>query len=522
MIKRDKQDLIQKSHEEIKGDSRRQWKLTKYQAGWTKQLSPTMISKGGQIIRDPKGIANTINVAQISRNIRLHRNVPKTMTDHKKNYAKLVENKNLQFTLRTISMHKLKNSIREMRVALSSGVDGLSVKTLKRILRPLYPALLNLVNTAISTATYPDKLKIARIVPLRKGNKCPTDPLSYRAVNILPSLGKIIDRIINKQITRHLVSNQLILHQHHGSIRGRSTMTAVVSMLDEWAEAIKRGEDNTILILDQSSAYDVICHQKLIEKMKILGFDNNAIQFFKDYLNRRRQMVTVDTFQSETLFTGPLSVCQGSTLSGLLYLIYTLDYPLLFFEKKISIEEYNVTTKPKMTTFVDDSIVKIRMEDDQTRHNEQIKTTLTKITDYMNSNSLVLNEDKSKMLVLTKTNSIRDNIKLEIEGKELPISPVRSIVYLGIHIQDYLRWNQFVSEGLDNLAKQLRQKLNAIKILRKYLSIKTTKMILNGIFMATLYYGACLWVGSQNYLKTKIQTIQLDACRLTLGQKATR
>ena len=303
MIKRDKQESMKKDHEEIEGDTRRQWKLTKDQAGWTKQLSPTMISKDGKLIRDPRGIANTINLAQISRNIALHRNVPKTTTDHKKNYEKLVEDKNFQFTLRTISMNDLKKSISEMRGAPSSGIDGLSVKTLKKILRPLYPALLNLVNTAISTATYPDKLKIARIVPLRKGNKCLTDPLSYRAVNILPSLGKIIDRIINKQITRHLVSNHLILHQHHGSIQGRSTMTAVVSMLDEWAESMERGEDNTILILDQSAAYDVICHIKLIEKMKILGFDNNAIQFFKDYLCGRRQTVTVDTFQSETLYT---------------------------------------------------------------------------------------------------------------------------------------------------------------------------------------------------------------------------
>ena len=54
------------------------------------------------------------------------------------------------------------------------------------------------------------------------------------------------------------------------------------------------------------------------------------------------------------------------------------------------------------------------------------------------------------------------------------------------------------------------------------MSIKTTKMILKGIFMATLLYGACLWVGAQKYLKRKIQTLQLDAGRLTLGEKSNR
>ena len=344
-------------------------------------------------------------------------------------------------------MNELKLSIKEMRSAPSSGVDGISMKSLKRILRPLYPALLNMVNTAISMATYPNKLKIARIVPLRKGNKIPTDPLSYRAVNILPSLGKIIDRIVNKQMTRHLLSNELLLQQHHGSIRGRSTMTAVVSMLDEWAEGLEKGENNTLLILDQSAAYDVICHKKLIEKMKILGCDNNAILFFQDYLQGRRQTVTVDTYQSDILYTGLMSVCQGSTLLGLLYLIYTLDYPLLLSHNKLSIKEYDETKDPKTTTFVDDSVVKIKMDNDINQHNQQIKNTLDMITDYMNSNTLVINQDKSKLLVLTKQQEIRENISIQVQGKEEPITPQRSIVYLGIHIQDDLRWNQYISEG---------------------------------------------------------------------------
>ena len=522
MLTKDKQDAIKKEHDEAEGDTRRQWKITKQQAGWNKQLSPTILSHEGKTIRDPRSIANVINKAQISRNTRLHREVPKTDIDHRTNYKKLTKDKHLSFTIRNISMHEIKQSISEMRGAPSAGVDGLSVKTMKRILKPLYPALLNLVNTSINTATYPDRLKLARIVPLRKGNKCPTDPLSYRAVNILPSLGKIIDRLLNKQITRHLVSNNLILQQHHGSIKGRSTMTAVACMLDEWVESLEKGESNTILILDQSAAYDVICHRKLIEKMIILGFDNNAIEFFKNYLSGRRQSVTVDSFQSDELYSGPLSVCQGSTLSGLLYLIYTLDYPLIFFEKNIPIEEYDITRKPKTTTFVDDSIVKILMDDDLNNHNEQIKTTLSTITQYMNANSLVLNRDKTKLLVIAKTNEIRENIKLEIEGKTEPIKPVRSIIYLGIHIQDDLRWNQFLSDGPENLTKKLRQKLNAIRCLRKYLSMKTTKMLLNGIFMSTLLYGACLWLGCQKYLIERIQKLQLDACRLTLGHKAIR
>ena len=213
----------------------------KNHAGWTKNLSPTSQSKDGKIINDPKGIADMINIAQISRNIKLHREVTKSMIDHKTNYRKLVIGKNLEFQLRTINMTELKTTIKNMKASNSAGVDGISVKTLKKIIRPLYPAILNLVNNCITTSTYPEALKISKVIPLRKQNKPENEPLSYRAVNILPSIGKIIDKIVNKQLTRHITMNNLILQQHHGVIKCRSTMTAVLSMLDEWAESLENG-----------------------------------------------------------------------------------------------------------------------------------------------------------------------------------------------------------------------------------------------------------------------------------------
>ena len=286
-------------------------------------------------------------------------------------------------------------------------MEGITVKSLKRIIKPLYTPILNLVNTCITTASYPDSLKTARVVPLLKSGKNPNEATSYRAINILSSISKIIDRIINKQLIRHLTTNKLIIHQHHGTIKGRSTMTALVSMLDEWAEALENGESNAILVLDQSAAYNIICHQKLIEKLKILGADNASTQFFTDYLRQRRQSVTVDAFQSDTLESGPLSVCQGSTLSGSLYLVYTLDYPLLHHPGNLDMENYDKSKDNKMTTFIDDSSIRIKIGQDKDQNNTMITNTLDKIKTYMDSNSLVLNKDKSKILVISPDPNIR-------------------------------------------------------------------------------------------------------------------
>ena len=88
-----------------------------------------------------------------------------------------------------------------MKPSNSAGIDGISVKTIKKILKPIYPAILNLVNECIKSSEYPEALKISRVIPLRKQNKPENEPRSYQAMNILPSIGKIIDKIVNKQLT---------------------------------------------------------------------------------------------------------------------------------------------------------------------------------------------------------------------------------------------------------------------------------------------------------------------------------
>ena len=419
-------------------------------------------------------------------------------------------------------MHQLRQVLREMKPTPSTGVDGISVKTLKNLLSTIEKAILNLVNTTIGTTQYPKILKIAKIVPLLKQGKPPNDPLSFRGINLLPSIGKVIDRIMSIQIVRHLNLNKLLLHNHFGAIKGRSTTAAIVTMLDDWVYNMENGEDLAILIFDQSAAYDLISHKILIKKLRILGFDNHAAAYFENYLQNRSQKVLVDTFESEEMYIGPLSVCQGSTLSGLLYLIYTLDLPLLHHTENHSLEEYENCKNPKTTTFVDDSAVKISLSQNQNQHNEQIKRTLDEIYDYMNANKLVLNQSKSKILIISQNPAIRQKISINVPGRNEPLIPSRSFTYLGIPIQDTARWNYFIQESPESLIKGLKNRINAVKKLRNLMTTKLTKTIINGVFMSKLLYGAPLWVGAPRYLVKQVQKLQLDAARLTLGTESIR
>ena len=95
-------------------------------------------------------------------------------------------------------------------------------------------------------------------------------------------------------------------------------------------------------------------HVILKEKLKIIGFGSDASKLFENYLKDRKQFTQVDGIYSNILGTNDHSVCQGSTLSGLLYLIFSLDIPKLFHNNKHNAIEDRNCNASSLKTYVDD------------------------------------------------------------------------------------------------------------------------------------------------------------------------
>ena len=304
-----------------------------------------------------------------------------------------------------------------------------------------------------------------------------------------------------------------------GGINGNNTITAIATMVDEWAYSLENNLDLAIIILDQTAAYDLISHQILLQKMSTLGFQPHTIEYFRSYLKDRSQTTMVDGAYSEELFTGPLSVIQGSVLSCLLFLIYTLDLPLLFLQTRVTIEDYHKNTLPKPTTFVDDIVTTCKLEDDLNSQQQQLDGYMDHFEQYMSSNKLLLNRDKTQLVVITQNPDIRTKLFLTAAPKN--VTPIRGFTYLGIEISDDLRWNYFLEDSQKNLISALKKRLKALRLLKKYASFSLMKKYANGIFLSKLLYRAELWGGGPLYLKKKIKTLILEAARICLGKKVS-
>ena len=85
-----------------------------------------------------------------------------------------------------------------------------------------------------------------------------------------------------------------------------------------------------------------------------------------------------------------------------------------------------------------------------------------------------------------------------------------------------MTWNEVLIDGKLSLYKELTQRISALEKIHKFNSFKFAKNLANAIFTNKLHYGAELWGGVPNYIKKRIQSLQLEMACTVIGQHSKR
>jgi len=259
-----------------------------------------------------------------------------------------------------------------------------------------------------------------------------------------------------------------------------------------------KGEYTGMVLIDLQKAFDTVDHTILLDKLKNMGLDDSARNWFKSYLSERQQVVDVSgTLSSQ----GDIScgVPQGSILGPLLFLIYVNDMEL--------------AVNCKLLLYADDSALLVPGRD-VSEIEKRLGTELNSLSTWLVDNKLSLHLGKTESILFGTKKRLRKINKLKINCNGHEVEAHTSVKYLGAELDQSLSG--------ENMGNNVIQKGNSrLKFLYrngKYLSKHTKKLLASALIQCHFDYSCSMWFSSlSKKTKHRLQTTQNKIIRYVLG-----
>ena len=151
--------------------------------------------------------------------------------------------------------------------------------------------LTRIVVESLSQRTVPCEWKYAKITPLYKKGMS-TDIDNHLPISFLPVVAKVLERVVHHQLHSFLSEHKLLSPFQCGFRRNHSTESAAIAFSDY----IRRGMDLGLLtravFIDLRKAFDSVDHEILISKLESYGLKDIKLDWFRNYLADRKQLVS--------------------------------------------------------------------------------------------------------------------------------------------------------------------------------------------------------------------------------------
>ncbi|XP_045480431.1 uncharacterized protein LOC123684919 [Harmonia axyridis] len=392
-------------------------------------------------------------------------NIPpsrRTSAEFMNNYGSSIGSRlhDIRFKFSLVSEASVRDIIMKLNNKSSRDYYGFNIKILKSLVNELIGPLTKLMNLCLKDNIFPKILKVARVVPVHKKGSVQLVN-NYRPISIIPLFSKVLERVMQLQLTSYFESNCLFNSSQFGFRSGLSTTAAITELMKIINEGYSDGLYVGGLFCDLGKAFDCVSREHLLYKLKRYQFDQGAIELLGSYLSDRVQCVDVGGDLSD-LSSVDCGVPQGSVLGPLLFLIYVNDL---------------VSCDPDadFVLFADDTTV---LKKAQSR--ELIVHILGElssvVSEWFNSNQLSLNETKTEYMYF----SMRDL------GGMNSLEPIK---FLGVHMEGNLSWNAHI----DKVCSSITSGVFALRSLTDVVSDSVLLSVYRGFIESRITYGILCW-----------------------------
>lgn len=439
------------------------------------------------LCQNDKRITDAHNIANMF-NLHFSTVAQRTFPTHNKSASSFVpkinKNDNTIF-LEPVTHLEVERIIKLKKNSFSTGHDEIPESIIKQCYDYLVEPLTDICNCSLATGTFPDKLKLSKIIPLfKKEDRLNID--NYRPISLLSGFSKILETVMYERVIKFL-EKYIFTQAQNGFRKNKSTSNAFYSFIENTLLALDNSERTIGIFLDLSKAFDLVDHSILLKKLETYGIRGICYDWFKSYLSNRIQYVEIDNLTHNNANCVTLSkaksdiinttcgIPQGSNLGPLLFLVYVNDLPLNipYAETVLFADDTNLIYKDKIP--------------------DELQTKITKSTEVMlqwlHVNNLALNTNKTVCINFNLTNRIVSPDIPDIKINNNALTYVNHTKFLGIWIDKNLNWKKHI----ETIMLRLSKACFAVRVLRYISNPVTLKTIYFSYIQSILTYGIISW-----------------------------
>lgn len=403
------------------------------------------------------------------------------------------------------NISEVTNTINSMKNKTSCGIDGLNILTIKENVDSFAPVLCNIFKASLMHGIVPEIFKTALVIPVFKtGDE--TEVSSYRPISLINSVAKVFEAIIKNKLLSYFEERSLFSINQYGFLPGRGTDLAINNHISQITSEHDKQKYTLALYLDLQKAFDVLDIDILIYKFRKYGIGGPALSWLMSFSKNRKQLVKINGQRSDTRVLS-YGTAQGGILGPLNFLIYIND--MLKLQLHSSLYAYADDTALVCSAYNRDTLC------------SRITSDLHKISTWLIDNKLLVNSSKSKCVMFfdcdKPKSDLCDRFKLMCHKHHCiydcqcsSIEIVESVKYLGLIVDQHLKWNHHIQY----IVKKLRKINYSLYYMRNFVKKEHLLRLYSSWFESTLRFGLIHYGGTYTTILNPIVMCQRHSLRI--------
>lgn len=467
------------------GDDRKTWQLYKEIIfNQFKNKTDTSIEINGTAITDDVASCNIVNDFFCTAGEKLAASVIAThgySTNDIDSLYPEFESNNWDF--RPVDAEQVSEVIIYLPNKKTTSFDKVPIQLFKSSLAVIALTIASCFQTMISTSDYPCELLKGRLKLIHKSGSCDID--NFRGLTLLPSLSKIFEELLLRQLYEYLESLNFFVGNQFGFLKNSCCQSAALQLIDY----IKSNCNNKFVaatFIDLKKAFDTVDVKRLVRKFKRLGLSTNACKLMKSYLENRHTATSIGDNVSNFKRVN-IGVAQGSKLGPVHFIIYIND---LLQEKFIG----------QLLLYADDAVL-VYASDTPIDLQAAMQHDANLLNEWLGRNVLSLNKSKTCYMLFGRARNITD-LTICFDGSS--IDRVTRFKYLGLIIDEGLTFHEHVN----HVKKKVAPFVSLMWRKSKYIPIEKRKQLYNAYVQSHLLYMLPIYSDCAQYKLDELQTLQ--------------